>query len=180
MELFMKEEPSTLTERMSPVEFANTKDIILTLKAVKEKNCLSISDIMKKLEDADQPISESTVRRVFRENSENDGGFVYDRSIKPIADVLLDETNETVEDTALLEKNEALHAIIKEKNRIIENLHEKIDILSEQNESLKKQYDDLRKECDLRLRFLRDQIEKKDARMDQKDAIIQRLMDKCL
>lgn len=176
----MNEESSTLTERMSNVEFANTKEIILKLKAVKEKNNLSISDIMEKLEIANQPLSESTVRRVFRENSENDGGFVYDRSIRPIADVLLDEEEETAEDTALFEKNEALHAIIREKNRTIENLQSRIDVLTAQNDDLKKQLDEVREAETRKLSFLRNQIELKDKRMDEKDAIIARLMDKCL
>ena len=42
------------------------------------------------------------------------------------------------------------------------------------------QLSDLRAEYDLRLRFLRDQIELKDRRMDEKDQMINRLMEKCL
>ena len=179
----MKETSSFLTnydERLSKMEFVNLKEIVLRLKAVKEKDNLSISEIEERLESSGYNLSDSTVRRVFRDNSENDLGFTYAKVLKPIADVLLDEESETPEDQSLFEKNEALHSIIKEKNRIIEGLQDQIEILTSQNEGLKKQIDEFRKEYDLRLRFLRDQIEKKDAMMDQKDQIIQRLMDKCL
>lgn len=155
------------------MEFVNLKEIVLRLKAVKEKDHLSINDIMEKLEMSGSYLSESTVRRVFRDNSENDLGFTYAKVLKPIADILLDDESETADDPALLEKYEALHAIIKEKNRTIEILEQKVDELSAQ-------LDGSRKEYDLRLRFLRDQIELKDKRMDEKDEIIRRLMDKVL
>lgn len=155
------------------MEFVNLKEIVLRLKAVKEKDHLSINDIMEKLETSGSYLSESTVRRVFRDNSENDLGFTYAKALKPIADILLDDESETADDPALLEKYEALHAIIKEKNRTIEILEQKVDELSAQ-------LDGFRKEYDLRLRFLRDQIELKDKRMDEKDEIIRRLMEKVL
>ena len=155
------------------MEFVNLKDIVLRLKAVREKEKLSIADIMSKLEAAGENVSESAVRRVFRDNSETDLGFTYQKVLKPIADVLLAEEEESASDPALLEKNEALHAIIREKNRTIEMLQDKVDKLTEQMDAFRKEYD-------LRLRFLRDQIELKDKRMDEKDEIIHRLMDKCL
>ena len=155
------------------MEFVNLREIVLRLKEVREKEHLSISEIMSKLEAAGSFLSESTVRRVFHDNSENDLGFTYAKVLKPIADVLLDEDEETADDPALLEKNEALHAIIREKNRNIEMLQAKVDELSAQLDSFRKEYD-------LRLRFLRDQIELKDRRMDEKDEIIKKLMEKCL
>lgn len=155
------------------MEFVNLKDIVLRLKAVREKEKLSITDIMSRLEAAGENVSESAVRRVFRDNSETDLGFTYQKVLKPIADVLLAEEEESASDPALLEKNEALHAIIREKNRTIEMLQDKVDKLTEQMDAFRKEYD-------LRLRFLRDQIELKDKRMDEKDEIIHRLMDKCL
>ena len=167
-------------ERLSEMEFVNLKEIVLRLKAVKEKNHLTINDIEERLESSGYNLSDSTVRRVFRDNSENDLGFTYAKVLKPIADVLLDEEEETPDDQSLFEKNAALHAIISEKNRIIEGLQDQVEILTAQNEEIKKQMDDFRKEYDLRLRFLRDQIEKKDAMMTAKDEIIKRLMDKCL
>jgi Fe2+ or Zn2+ uptake regulation protein len=162
------------------LEFVNLKEIVLQLKAIKEKDNLTINEIMMRLEESGSSLSESTIRRVFKDNSENDGGFTYEKVLKPIAEVLLPEESEMSDDPALFEKNEALHAIIKEKNRVIETLQDKIEDLNSQNSVLKQQIDGFRKEYDLRLRFLRDQIELKDKRMDEKDEIIKRLMDKCL
>jgi predicted RNase H-like nuclease (RuvC/YqgF family) len=176
----MSGKPSTFDEDVSDMEIANTRDIILKLKAVRAKNNLTISEILSRLDAAGLALSESTVRRIFREGSEDEDGFIYARTIKPVADVLLDENDESADDAALLEKNEALHAIIKEKNRAIETLQEKLDAAEKSVDELKLQLDSFRKEYDLRLRFLRDQIELKDKRMDEKDEIIKRLMDKCL
>lgn len=173
----MTESPSTFENGVVKMELANLKDIVLKLKAVREKEELSIHDIMDRLEATGAYISETTVRRVFRDNSENELGFTYAKVLKPIADVML---GEEADDPALLEKNGALHAIIREKNRAIESLQEKLDIATAQIETLNQHYDNLRKECDLRLRFLRDQIELKDRRMDEKDEIIKKLMEKCL
>ena len=153
------------------MEFVNLSEIVLRLKAVKEKDHLSIADIMSKLEAAGSYLSESTVRRVFHDGSEAELGFTYQKVLKPIADVLLED--ETADDPALLEKNEALHSIIKEKNRMIESLSTQVDALKDQLNALRAEYD-------LRLRFLRDQIELKDKRMDEKDEIIRKLMEKCL
>lgn len=161
------------------MEFVNLKEIVLRLKAVRDTEHLSISDIMTRLEESGSVLAESTVRRVFRDNSENDLGFTYAKVLKPIADVLLNE-EETRDDPALLEKNEALHAIIVEKNREIEVLQDKVDLLTAQNEELKQRIDDIRKQYDTRIDSLWEQIHIKDKRMDEKDIIIHRLMDKCL
>ena len=175
----MSEEPSNFEQGVSEMEFVNARDIVLALKAVKEKEHLTIPEILTKLELAGANVSESTVRRVFRDNSENEGGFTYIKVLKPIADVLLNE-EETADDPALLEKNDALHSIIKEKNRLIEELQGKADTLAERNEELKREIDNLKKEYDLRFTKLWEQVSIKDRRMDEKDEIIKRLMDKCL
>ena len=176
----MTEKLSIFENEVSKMENSLARDIILKLKAVKEAEHMSISDILVKLELAGANISESTVRRVFRDNSENEGGFTYIKVLKPIADVMLDDKIETVDDPALLEKNSALHAIIKEKNRMIEALEEKNEALSRRNEDLKRQIEDLRRMYDDRIDKLWIQIGIKDKRMDEKDAIIKQLMEKVL
>lgn len=177
----MTELPSNFDGRVSILEFINIKDTVLKLKAAREAENLSINDILVKLELSGANISESTVRRVFRDNSENEGGFTYVRALKPIVDVLIPEDElETSDDPALLEKYELLHAVMKEKNRMIEELQSKNDALTSRNEELTRRIDEFRKEYDKRISFLRDQIEKKDKRMDDKDVMIQKLMEKVL
>ena len=172
--------PSTFDKGVSELEFVNLKEIVLRLKAVKEKDNLSIADIMERLEAAGEFLSESTVRRVFKDNSENELGFTYQKVLRPIADVILNEEDETADDPALLEKNEALHSIVREKNRIIESLQSKVELLEKQNDTIKSQIDDIRKSYDARIDSLWEQIHIKDRRMDEKDEIIRKLMDKCL
>lgn len=171
----MKEKPSNSDIGASNMEFVNLKEIVLRLKAVQQKDNLGISDIMSRLEEAGSSLSESTVRRVFKDNSENDLGFTYAKVLKPIADVLLDEELETADDPALLEKNEALHAIVKEKNREIEALQEKIETLENRIEEIRRQNEDSRNVFENRINRLWDQIHLKDKRMDEKDIIIRDL-----
>ena len=103
----------------------------------------------------------TTLRRVFSEGSET-SDFSYDRTIRPIVNALLEEEAEA----APLEEIDLLKAIIRQKNVQIDLLKERVD--------------SIKLESDRRLSFLRDQIEKKDRRMDEKDEIIKMLMEKCL
>lgn len=157
------------------LELTTTQDIILKLKAVKKENELTLPRIMDMVEKNGDYISMSTLRRVFAQNSEEDSSFSYDRTLAPIAKALLFQDlpqGEEGEPVAAAEID-GLKAVIRHKN-------EETDRLKEQVESLKQQIMDIRAEYDLRLRFLRDQIELKDKRMDEKDIIINKLMEKCL
>lgn len=157
------------------MELTATKEIIVQLKAVKKEYELTIPRIKDMLEKNGDYIALSTLRRVFAEGSENNDSFSYDRTISPIARALLfqDNEEEANDAEAMADRIEGLRSVILLKN-------EQIAMLTDQIETLKKQLNDFRAEYDLRLRFLRDQIELKDKRMDEKDQIINRLMDKCL
>lgn len=157
------------------MELTATKEIIVQLKAVKKEYELTIPRIKDMLEKNGDYIALSTLRRVFAEGSEDNDSFSYDRTISPIARALLfqDNEEETHDADAMDDRIEGLRSVILLKN-------EQIAMLTDQIEALKKQLNDFRAEYDLRLRFLRDQIELKDKRMDEKDQIINRLMDKCL
>ena len=105
-------------------------------------------------------------RRVFAANSEQEDSFNYDKTIRPIANVLLLKDEYSPEGTVSTTENEALKAVLKLKN--------------EEIEALKKQIEIMRKMYEERIDFLIDQIRKKDKRMDEKDEIINRLMEKVL
>lgn len=172
----MNGRPSTNNQMgVSDLELTTTQEIILRLKAIKSENELTLPRIMDMVEKNGDYISMSTLRRVFAPNSEEDGSFSYDRTIAPIARALLlqdiDPQDENIKGAAV--EIDGLKAVIRHKN-------EENDLLKDQIEELKKQIGDIRAEYDLRLRFLRDQIELKDKRMDEKDKIINRLMEKCL
>lgn len=155
------------------MEMTVTKELITNLKRVKAEYELTIPRIKEMCDRNGDYLSLSTLRRVFADNSEEDGGFSYDRTLAPLARALLFQDNEVENPEAEADRLEGLRAVILLKN-------EEIDRLKDQNDELKQQLSDLRAEYDLRLRFLRDQIELKDRRMDEKDQMINRLMEKCL
>ena len=159
------------------MELTATREIIIQLKSIRNEYELTIPRIKDMLEKNGDYLSLSTLRRVFAEHSEDDNSFSYERTLAPIARALLYQDNEdheeTGDDTILADRMEGLKAIILFKN-------EQINMLNDQIEELKEQLNNFRAEYDLRLRFLRDQIELKDRRMDEKDAIINKLMEKLL
>lgn len=173
----MSTEPSEKEkEGCSNLELTATKEIILQLKGVKKEYELTIPRIKEMCEKNGDYIALSTLRRVFAEGSEENDSFSYDRTLAPLARALLfqDNASDGAENpNATDDRIDGLRSVILLKN-------EQISALNDQVENLKKQLAECRAEYDLRLRFLRDQIELKDKRMDEKDVIINKLMDKCL
>ena len=171
--------PSTFdNEELSKMELTATREIILKLKDVKNECELTIPRIKDMLERNGDYLSISTLRRVFAEGSEDDPSFSYDRTISPIARALLfqdhDEDCNADDDSSVVEDRiEGLKSVILLKNEQISNL-------LDQNEELKHQIDQMRSEFESRLNFLRDQISLKDRRMDEKDQMINRLIEKYL
>ena len=158
--------------RYSDMELTATREIIERLKAVKQESELTIPRIKDMMERNGDYISLSTLRRVFADGSEEDT-FSYERTIAPIARALLFQDFDEKPEVTTEDRVEGLKQVILIKN-------EQIDILTDQVENLKKQFETLRSEYETRLNFLRDQIELKDKRMDEKDLMINRLLEKCL
>lgn len=169
----MSIQPSTFeNERCSDMELTATKEIIERLKAVKNESELTIPRIKDMMEKNGDYISLSTLRRVFADGSEEDT-FSYDRTIAPIARALIFQDIDVEHEVTAEDRMEGLKQVILIKN-------EQIDILTDQVENLKNQFETLRTEYETRLNFLRDQIELKDKRMDEKDIMINKLLEKCL
>ena len=146
------------------MEHTNAAELIRQLKQVKASQEITYPRIMDRLEGIGHYISLTTLRRVFNEGSENiASSFNYESTLLPIAEVLLDaEDRPTPEDSPYAKEIDALKAVIRCQN-------EEIARLNDINEHLNE-----------RVTFLISQISLKDKRMDEKDEIIKRLMDKCL
>lgn len=130
-----------------------TKEIILELKAAKAEKKLSIPGIQRMVEDTGVFIAINTLRNVFAKGAE-DSSFSYDRTIRPIAKVLLPQSvNNGREDTAFLEKQLEL---------LTNQLHAERDEHKRSEEFLRKQIDSLEK------------------KLEQKDEFIKQLMDEYL
>lgn len=163
---------STIFERESEqMELSSIQEIVVALKNV--RGGMTIPDIQAKVRAVTGiEIAQTTLRRVYRDGSEDKDSFNYDKTLKPLAQTFLlaadsDESEEARDRIAGLE------AVFRLKN-------EKIEELQKQIEELKAAHEARCREYDTRMAFLRDQIELKDQRMDRKDKIIEQLMDKVL
>ena len=130
---------------------------IKRLKEIKSEQGLTIPKIMDLLEERGQFVSESTIKRVFADGSEEQS-FRYQDSIAPIADVLLDIYG----DTSNLEDADSLRHIIREKNKLIEFLMMKLDEKESEFESRRRMYEERKNLYDSNISRLEQQIERKD------------------
>ena len=130
---------------------------IRRLKEIKSEQGLSVPKIMDLMEERGQYVSESTIKRVFADGSEEQS-FRYQDSIAPIADVLLDIYG----DTSSLDDAESLRHIIREKNKLIEFLMIKLDEQEAAFESRKSMYEERKSIYDRNIARLENQIERKD------------------
>lgn len=164
----MNAEPSTnehypATE-VSLMEITNKQELIRQLKEAKEKNEVTYPRLLDRMEKNGKFVSLTTLRRVFADGSEaNAASFNLENTLLPIAEVLLDvEDVPTSPDNPFAKEIDSLKAVIHVQNEEIARLH------------------DIKEHLEQRVTFLLEQIEKKDRRMDEKDEIIRKLMDKCL
>lgn len=163
-------EPSTHEQSMNTLNtteescMENKQELIRQLKEAKVKNEITYPRIIERMEKNGKFVSLTTLRRVFADGSEmNANSFNYENTLLPIAEALLNvEDVPTLENSPYAKDIEALKSVIHVQNEEIARLHE------------------LKEHLESRITFLLEQIEKKDRRMDEKDDLINRLMDKCL
>ena len=137
----------------------NTKDIITKLKEVRKEKGYSLSQIVEMVETNGGYISKSSVQRVFADGSE-DTFFKFDETIKPIANALLNIDNIKSEDDL---DTQALKVLLQYKNNRIQELETQLD--KEKLKSMDK-LEAERERSQRSIDFLKDQIEKKDTRID--------------
>ena len=148
----------------SRMEHTPSYELIKQLTAAKARREFTYPRIMEHMEANGKYVSLTTLRRVFADSSENSAdSFSYENTLLPIAEVLLDaEDQPTPEGSPSAAQIDGLKAVIRVQNEEIVKLHE-------MNEHLQS-----------RVTFLLEQIDKKDRRMDEKDELIKKLMEKVL
>lgn len=146
------------------MEFTRAQELIRQLKEVKEKNEITYPRMMERIERNGKYVSLTTLRRVFADGSEQTASnFSYESTLMPIAEALLNAEDVPTEPNSPCAKEiDGLKAVIHAQNEEIARLHE------------------IKEHLESRITFLLEQIDKKDRRMDEKDEIIRRLMEKCL
>lgn len=168
----MAHEPSTDEMLMNTFDFTgdsfmeqtSKKELIKQLKEAKERKEYTYPRIIDEMEIKGKFVSLSTLRRVFADGSElHASSFNYENTLEPIAEVLLKaEDVPTPENSPYATEINGLKAVIHVQNEEIVKLTE------------------LKEHLESRVTFLLEQIEKKDRRMDEKDELIKRLLDKCM
>lgn len=158
----------------------NSKDLILKLKEVKERDRLSLGEIESRTEQNGEHVSKATLSRVFAKGSE-DLIFKFENTLKPIANAILDI--DTIEEDDSLD-TQALKLMLKIKADRIKELeaaldHEKV----KHHEKLDKEREQSRRSIE----YLKKQIELKDNRIDmlleavfEKDRQLRDLFDKVM
>ena len=164
----------------------NQKELILTLKEVREARELSFDKIIKMIEDNnDTPVSKSTLSRLFAENSENKTNFSYDNVLRPVAKALLDIETIEADDDAY---TRGFKSVINFKKELLFEYEKQIDELKEQIKEVEqreknKYHEKLEKEATTfqkNLEFLNRQVELKDHRIDHLLDANQKLLDQLL
>ena len=146
------------------MEHTKAYELIKQLKDVKAKNEITYPRIMERMEKNGKFVSLTTLRRVFADGSENSANsFSYENTLLPIAEALLEVEDVPTDDSSPYAKEiDGLKAVIHVQNEEIARLH------------------DMKEHLEARITFLIEQIEKKDRRMDEKDEMIHKLMEKVL
>ena len=162
----------------------NNKELIIQLKKVRDEKHLSFNDILDLMEQNGDYLSKSTLSRVFAEGSE-DVSFRYDETIRPIANALLDIDKIEEDDN---DDVQALKRVVQQNEKLIAGLQQKLtDLELSRDEERLSDLEKMERERDSwgrSIEFLKDQITKKDERIDKllnavqvKDEIINGLHD---
>jgi hypothetical protein len=145
------------------MKHTSAAELIKKLKEIKIKNEITYPRILDRMEKNGKFVSLTTLRRVFADGSElNANSFSYENTLLPIAEALLNAEDVPTVDSPYAKEIDGLKAVIHVQNEEISRLHE------------------IKEHLESRITFLIEQIAKKDRRMDEKDAIIHKLMEKCL
>lgn len=162
----------------------NNRELIIQLKKVREEKHLSFNDILDLMEVNGDYLSKSTLSRVFAKGSE-EVSFRYDETIRPIANAILDIGKIEADDN---DDVQALKRVVQQNEKLIAGLQQQITNLelSRDEEKLSdlEKMERERESWSRSLEFLKDQISKKDDRIDKllnavqvKDEIINELHD---
>ena len=162
----------------------NLREIILTLKEVREEKKLSFDKILDLMKVNGDYLSKSTLSRVFAEGSETKT-FRYEDTIRPIAKVVLDIENIEADDDA---DTRGYKSIINFKKELLFEYEKQIEDLKSQIKEIErtekeKYHEKMAKETSKfqqNLAFLNHQVELKDHRIDHLLDANQKLLDQLL
>ena len=147
-----------------------TKDLITKLKAVKEERNLSYDAIIELVTANGGYVSKTSLSRIFSENSEEKG--FLESTLLPVANALLDVDTIEEDDDA---DERAKKYLLRYKSERISELEKK---LAEADVEYNKKMDAERARWNRSIDFLKDQISKKDVRIDKLFALFTSVFEK--
>lgn len=142
------------------MELQRSRDLIIAMKKAKSDSEYTLPRIEEEIRRRGNSVSISSLKRVFREGSEdNAAGFSFEHTLLPIAEVLLDaEDVPTPAGTPYSIEIELLKAELRVQAERVESLIARNQILED------------------RVTFMQTQIERKDRRMDEREEVIRKVM----
>ena len=111
---------------------SNTELIVELKHAISEKN-IGQTELIKIMEDHGHPIAKTTIQRLYKDGSEVNDSFRYKDTLQPLAEVLLDDKDISVDPVEFAR----LQAEIKVKDEAIVTLNNQIDSLINQIEQIR-------------------------------------------
>ena len=154
------------TDEQGGNSMPEARNAIREIKELKKANTkATYARIIEEVQAAEgeESVSLSTLRRIMAEGSESSAGsFNYEHILIPVRDALKRLQMKDLSGVAGADVVDALKSMIHIQDEEIASLHA------------------YKEHLEARIEFLLSQIEKKDRRMDEKDEIIKKLMDKVL
>lgn len=141
------------------MEFQSSRDLVIALKKAKKEGDYTIPRIEEEIRRLGKSVSMSTLKRVFKDGSEDGGSFDVEYTLLPIAEVLLNQEDIPVPEGAPFSVElELMRAELRVQVERVESLQARNKILED------------------RVTFMQQQIERKDRRLDEREDIIRKVM----
>jgi len=151
------------------METQSPRTIILDVKGMIKRKNLSVPDVLKLLEEEGEPQSETTIRRLVKDGSEDNDHFNFEMTIKPIADAFY---------RRFKANDDLAQAQIDLYRHISEYKLELIESLRGQIAHMKEDHEKRCESCEKWRADMQTQIAIKDRRMDEQAQRIDRLLER--
>lgn len=148
--------------------------VIEDLKVAREKKGISYQEIANRTEANGEPVSLSTIKLVFSEKTKHNHN--YENVILPIANALAPDDNDDIDIKLFQARLDLKDAMLKEQNRTIEDLKERLSNRDQRYKEREVFYKELIKSNKEELQFKNDQIKRFEENIDRKDAMIRELI----
>ena len=103
------------------MELINNRELIIEIKHALTKKGIGQAELGKMLEEHGHTIAKTTIQRLFKEGSEDNDSFSYKSTLKPIAELVLDKTDDSLTGKidCLIDKIDTLCEMILEDRKLV-------------------------------------------------------------